>query len=84
MSCIKVSLKTDCMVNPPDGMDTSNCFLCQNGMYENQILNGDLANSTIENGRYQDTVFGYWNETSKTVYLTIGLVGILTCSYYIR
>jgi hypothetical protein len=83
MSCVKVSLKTDCMVNPPDG-NTSNCFLCQNTLYENQILNGDLANSTFENGRYQDTVFGYWNETSKTVYLTIGLVGLLTCSYYIR
>jgi len=82
--CASVDLTTKCATDTPSSIDTETCYVCQNFKLQDTIANDSLANSFAENADYIDSDFRYWNEISKTVYLSIGIVGILTCSYYIR
>jgi hypothetical protein len=82
-TCAPISLTTDCKTDIPGGLDTGNCYICQNIQLQNAITDGSLANS-LPIGEQEDAYFTFWNEVYKTVYLSIGIVGILTCTYYIR
>jgi len=80
-TCATTSLTTQC----DTATDSGNCYVCQNIQLQNAITDGQgLANALPQGKQHQDAYFTYWNEVSKTVYLSIGIAGILTCTYYIR
>ena len=80
-TCVDVSLTTNCA---KDKSDNESCYIFQNFKLQDTITNGNLANSLAQGKNYDDAYFTYWNEISKTIYVSVGILGILTCSYYIR
>jgi hypothetical protein len=89
--CRNVSFKKDCSrINVPvidgtkDSSEQDTCYACQNWMYSSKVMDGDLDNGLAQTAQYRDSVNIYGNEYTKTFYIVIGIVGILTCSYYIR
>ena len=84
--CQGVSFDTRCDddTSRPDGLSSVDCYACQNRMYQAQIVEGDLDNAMAQSGDFIDSTNRYGNEITKTFYIVVGIVGILTCSYYIR
>jgi hypothetical protein len=87
--CQGVSFNTICKddntnTSRPAGLSSVDCYACQNRMYQAQILEGDLDNAMAKSGDYIDSTNRYGNEITKTFYIVVGIIGLLTCSYYIR
>lgn len=84
--CQGVSLSTDCSSRSkrPSDMSQIDCYACQNRLYQTKIVESDLDNDMAQMGNYQDTVNRYGNEITKTAYITVGIIGLLLASYYIR
>lgn len=90
--CAGITVSTNCSEYNNSGSGSGSgsgndnlCYLCQNFHLQNAIANGGgLANSFMQTRQYRDAYLQYWNEISKTVYLSAGIAGILAYSYYIR
>jgi hypothetical protein len=84
--CQGVTLGTMCDDDNtrPYGVSNVDCYACQNRMYQTRIVESDLDNAMAQSGEYRDSVNRYGNEITKTFYIVIGIVGVLTYSYYIK